>query len=282
MNRPTDQPAEAAPPAQTFLFPPPLLTQPPPLTQPSTLAQPPPLTQPPLLTQPPPITRPLPLTHPPPVSSFNRPPPPICNPRAEQQAALSLTRSFLQTSNGQKQGSPRPTLTKPPQRQSFLCHNPSLRVAGITPLSQPTTTTPRVSVSQDSGYISSSTNTSIFSDLGGIKVSVDNNLFTPEKVSRKRKSEPEQDSRPTHPLKDEGVELVLANFAEGTSGADIFKLLDPFKVAGVNMAVNKLTPSDDFTYSFVRFSSRREAEEAIQQLDGKPLLNSNQIVLEFA
>lgn len=118
-----------------------------------------------------------------------------------------------------------------------------------------------------------------FDKLAEIKVSVDNNLFSPQSGSRKRKSEAEET---INPLKDEGIELVLANFAEGTSGADIFKLLDPFNVAAVNMAVNKLTPNDDFTFCFVRFSSRQEAEEAIRQVDGKPLLNSSQIVLEYA
>ena len=116
-------------------------------------------------------------------------------------------------------------------------------------------------------------------NLSEIKISVDNNLFAPEKISRKRKAETEARR---DPLRDEGIELVLANFAEGTSGADIFKLLEPFNVAGVNMAVNKLTPTDDFTLCFVRFSTKQEAEEAIEQLDGKPLLKSNQIVLEFA
>ena len=60
------------------------------------------------------------------------------------------------------------------------------------------------------------------------------------------------------------------------------ELLDPFHVAAVNMAVNKLTPNDDFTFCFVRFSSRVEAEEAIKQVDGRALLNSSQIVLEYA
>ena len=181
---------------------------------------------------------------------------------------------------GQKQSfiNPTPSLTKPPQRQSFICHNPSLKVAGIRSLFQPATTS--VSVSQDSGYIS--TNSSMiseFDNLAGIKVSVDNNLFSPPTGSRKRKSEAEEN---INPLKDEGVELVLANFAEGTSGADIFKLLDPFNVAAVNMAVNKLTPNDDFTFCFDRFSSRVEAEEAIKQVVGRALLNSSQIVLEYA
>ena len=218
---------------------------------------------------------PPPFTKPPP--SFSRPPPAIHN-------HISATRHVFTTSPQLQQGYPKPYLTKPPQRQSFLCHNPSLRVAGINPLThpltQPLTTRETTSVSQDSGY--SSTNTSLLSNLGDIKVSVDNNLFNPEKMSRKRKSESDPQSVVPNPLKDEGVELVLANFAEGTSGAEIFKLLDQFNVAGVNMAVNTLTPSDDFTYSFVRFNTRQEAEEAIQQLDGKPLLNSGQIVLEFA
>eukprot|EP00092_Neocalanus_flemingeri_P008136 GFUD01008776.1.p1 GENE.GFUD01008776.1~~GFUD01008776.1.p1 ORF type:complete len:849 (-),score=226.54 GFUD01008776.1:157-2703(-) len=295
-NRPTHQIADS--PAQTFQFPPPL-TLPSPLTRPPSTQPPsptqlspqPPLTQPPPLIQPPsvasfsqpppPISQPPPLIQPPSVASFSQPPPPIHNPRV-RQAKQSLPRTFMNKRPGQQQGLSRqsPYSTPPPQRQSFLCNNPSLRVAGITPLSQPITTPPKVSVTQDSGYISNSANTSMMSGLGDIKVSVDNNLFAPEKISRKRKSE--LDLNTTNPLKDEGVELVLANFAEGTSGADIFKLLDPFNVAAVNMAVNKLSPGDDFTYSFVRFSSREEAEKAIQQLDGKPLLNSNQIVLEFA
>ena len=44
-----------------------------------------------------------------------------------------------------------------------------------------------------------------FDNLSDIKVSVDNNLFTPQTVSRKRKSETE--AKPD-PLKDEGIELV--------------------------------------------------------------------------
>ena len=117
------------------------------------------------------------------------------------------------------------------------------------------------------------------SDLADIKVSVDNNLFSPQAGSRKRKLECEEN---INPLRDDGIELVLANFAEGTSGADIFKLLDPYNVAAVNMAVNKLSPEHEFTFCFVRFHSVDQAEEAIRQVDGKPLLNSNQIVLEFA
>eukprot|EP00090_Calanus_glacialis_P021463 TRINITY_DN33113_c0_g1_i1.p1 TRINITY_DN33113_c0_g1~~TRINITY_DN33113_c0_g1_i1.p1 ORF type:complete len:418 (-),score=131.55 TRINITY_DN33113_c0_g1_i1:217-1434(-) len=211
-----------------------------------------------------------------PPPSFSKPPPSIQNPRSNAPSSLRGP-AFT----GQNQMLTRPSLTKPPQKQSFICHNPSLRVRGINPLSQPNTTSPRGSVSQDSVYNSNSTTSMLskFDNLSDIKVSVDNNLFTPQTVSRKRKSETE--AKPD-PLKDEGIELVLANFAEGTSGADIFKLLDPFNVAGVNMAVNKLTPNDDFTFCFVRFSSRQEAEVAIQQLDGKPLLNSGQIVLEFA
>merc|ERR1719318_1790943 len=216
-----------------------------------------------------------------PPPSFSKPPPPIKNPRFVAPSSLRAP-----PFPGQNQMLPRPSLTKPPQKQSFICHNPSLKVRGINPLSQhnPTThnpTTRRGSVSADSVYNPHST-TSMFAKfeyLSDIKVSVDNNLFTPQTVSRKRKSETE--AKPD-PLKDEGIELVLANFAEGTSGSDIFKLLDPFNVAGVNMAVNKLTPNDDFTFCFVRFSSRQEAEVAIQQLDGKPLLNSAQIVLEYA
>ena len=66
------------------------------------------------------------------------------------------------------------------------------------------------------------------SDLADIKVSVDNNLFSPQAGSRKRKLECDEN---INPLRDDGIELVLANFAEGTSGADIFKLLDPYNVA---------------------------------------------------
>jgi len=245
----------------SFLTPPPV--------KPSFQSLPPPqMMMPTLQSQSPPTVTHLTSSQPLGAPDFSKPPPPLSFSQPPPAIQASSPNTWYKKpvepyNNNTTQNMP---LTKPPQRQSFICHNPGLKHEGVNTFSLPSTAPMEISGSK-------------LSDLADIKVSVDNNLFSPETGSRKRKLECEEN---INPLKDDGIELVLANFAEGTSGADIFKLLDPYNVAAVNMAVNKLSPEHEFTFCFVRFHSMEQAEEAIRQVDGRPLLNSNQIVLEFA
>ena len=245
----------------SFLTPPPV--------KPSFQSLPPPqMIMPTLQSQSPPTVTHLTSSQPLGAPDFSKPPPPLSlsQPPPAIQASSPNTWYKKPVEPYNNNTTQNMQLTKPPQRQSFICHNPGLKHEGVNTFSLPSTAPMEISGSK-------------LSDLADIKVSVDNNLFSPETGSRKRKLECEEN---INPLKDDGIELVLANFAEGTSGADIFKLLDPYNVAAVNMAVNKLSPEHEFTFCFVRFHTMEQAEEAIRQVDGRPLLNSNQIVLEFA
>ena len=78
------------------------------------------------------------------------------------------------------------------------------------------------------------------------------------------------------------VEVIVANFAEGTSDQEILTLLADYQVDRITAKVGRVSVEDPFTYAVVRFQSRQAALNVVAALNGASgRLGSNDLVVEI-